>query len=502
MTKLTEVQVPDIGNFAQVAVIEVHVKPGDTLNVDDNIVTLESDKAAMEIPSPYAGKVKEVKVKVGDKVSKGSLILLLETAEATQTSESAKAEKTAPATQEVITTVAVPDIGNAKQVTVIEINVKEGDTIAVEAPVVTLESEKASMEVPAPISGVVKRILTKIGAQVSEGTPLIEVLGQATATASAPQKPAAATKAESAPLQEKSTATVSSSVLLTSPAVRRLARELDLDITRLSGTGEKGRITKEDVKRALQGSSTGAGLPAMPVVDFTQWGEVESKPLSRIQKLSAAALHRNWVNIPHVTQFDNVDISEMEEFRQTNKNFAEKAGVKLTPLVFLMKAAVAALRAHPTFNSSLAADGQNIILKNYYHIGVAVDTPNGLVVPVIRDVDKKGLLQLAKELADISAVARAGKLSADQMQGSCFSISSLGGIGGTAFTPIINAPDVAILGVSKSQIQPIYIEGEFVPRLMLPLSLSYDHRVIDGAVAARFITTLGEFLQDVRRLLL
>lgn len=499
-----EVQVPDIGNFSQVAVIEVHVKPGDTINIDDNVVTLESDKAAMDIPSPYAGKVQEVKVKVGDKVSKGSLLFsLMGTADV---EDKAVAQETsaaqAPATENVIT-VAVPDIGNAKQVTVIELNVAEGDTIELEAPVVTLESEKASMEVPSPVSGVVKRILTQVGAQVSEGTPLIEVTSQqqVTSSASAVEKKVETPKAESIPVQEKTTA-ASSSMPLTSPAVRRLARELDLDLNRISGTGEKGRITKEDVKRALQSGSTGTGLPAMPVVDFTQWGEVEAKPLSRIQKISAAALHRNWVNIPHVTQFDNVDITAMEDFRQASKNLAEKSGVKLTPLVFLMKAVVAALRAHPTFNASLAADGQNIILKKYFHIGVAVDTPNGLVVPVIRDVDQKGLLQLAKELADISAIARAGKLTADQMQGSCFSISSLGGIGGTAFTPIINAPDVAILGVSKSQIQPIYLNGEFVPRLMLPLSLSYDHRVIDGAVAARFITTLGEFLQDVRRLLL
>lgn len=417
MAKSVEVFVPDIGNFAQVAVIEVNVAPGDVVKPDDTLITLESDKAAMDIPSPFGGKVEDIKVKVGDKISKGSLILTL------QSEESEKTEEKKPA---------------------------------------------ASAE-------------------------------KAPAKAEAKPEPKAETKVE--PVAEINTA--HPGALLTSPAVRRLARELDIDLASISGSGEKGRVTKEDVKRALQGSGAqGSGLPPMPVVDFSQWGEVQTEPLSRIQKLSAAALHRNWVNIPHVTQFDNVDITELEEFRQANKTVAEKAGAKLTPLVFLMKAVVGALRTYPTFNASLAADGQNIILKNYFHIGVAVDTPNGLVVPVIRDVDKKGLIALAQELAQVSAKAREGKLTAQQMQGSCFSISSLGGIGGTAFTPIINAPDVAILGVSKSQVQPVYSDGEFVPRLMLPLSLSYDHRVIDGALAARFITTLGEFLQDVRRLLL
>jgi pyruvate dehydrogenase E2 component (dihydrolipoamide acetyltransferase) len=415
LAKILEVTVPDIGNFASVAVIEVNVKPGDNVNVDDTLITLESDKAAMDIPSPYSGKVEAIKVKVGDKVAKGALILTL---------------------------------------------AAEGEVKEEKKPETKSEEPKKAPE------------------------EKIEVKAE--------------TKVELAPVA------TSTAALLTSPAVRRLARELDIDLQNVPASGEKGRITLEDVKSFLQrgNSSGGAGLPSMPVVDFTQWGNVTTQPLSRIQKISAAALHRNWVNIPHVTQFDSVDITEMEEFRQANKATAEKASTKLTPLVFLMKAAVAALRAYPTFNASLAADGQQIILKQYYHIGVAVDTPNGLVVPVIRDVDKKGLLQLATELGEISAKARAGKLTAEQMQGSCFSISSLGGIGGTAFTPIINAPDVAILGVSKSQMQPIYQDGEFVARLMLPLSLSYDHRVIDGALAAKFIVTFGEYLQDVRRLLL
>lgn len=506
MSKLTQVLVPDIGSFAQVGVIDVHVKPGDSINVDDNLITLESDKAAMDIPSPYKGVVKEVKIKTGDKVGKDSLILTMavedlpanEEASAKETPK-AETKKTAPEkSAPTLMTINVPDIGSAKQVAVIEVNVAVGDKIDVDSAVVTLESEKASMEVPSPVAGIVKRVLTKVGAQVNEGMPLVEVEAQAMPKAS--QTPAASKaapqKTTSAAPARSSTANIDTSSLLTSPAVRRLARELDINLLQVRASGEKGRITKEDIKRFLTGQ--GSGLPAMPEVDFTQWGEVTVKPLSRIQKISASVLHRNWVNIPHVTQFDSVDITNMESYRQQNKAKAEKAGTKLTPLVFIMKAVVEALKEYPTFNSSLAADGENIVLKNYFHIGVAVDTPNGLVVPVIRDVDKKDVFTLAKELAEMSKLAREGKLTGAQMQGSCFSISSLGGIGGTAFTPIINAPDVAILGVSKSQMQPVYMNNKFEPRLMLPLSLSYDHRVIDGAVAARFIVALGKFLQEIK----
>ena len=487
--KIVEIHVPDIGNFAQVAVIEVNVAPGDTVKVDDPLITLESDKAAMEIPSTESGKIESVKLKVGDKVAKGDLILTLVT-EATDAPAA-----TEPVAEEKLVTINVPDIGTAKDVAVIEVNVAVGDTLTLEAPVVTLESEKASMEVPATYAGVVTKVLTAVGAKVSQGDPLIEMRAQITQkTAAAANKPASKTPAQAAS-SRPTAAVVNNGVLLSSPAVRRLARELDVDLQKIKGTGEKGRITKEDIKKYLQ--SGGSAIPAMPAIDFSQWGKVTTQPLSRIQKLSAGFLHRNWLNIPHVTQFDSADITNMEAFRKAHKDKIEKEGAKLTPLVFLMKAVVAALKKYPTFNSSLAADGESIVLKQYYHIGVAVDTPNGLVVPVIRDVDKKDTLQLAKDLATMSALARSGKLTAEQMQGSCFSISSLGGIGGTAFTPIINAPDVAILGVSKSQMQPVYIDGQFVPRLMLPLSLSYDHRVIDGAVAARFIVSLGEFLQDV-----
>lgn len=483
---------PDIGNFSQVAVIEINVAPGDTVRIDDPLITLESDKAAMEIPSTAGGKIESIKLKVGDKVSKGDLILTL-------VEEATEPAATKPAmAEEKLITINVPDIGNAKDVAVIEVNVAVGDTLALEAPIVTLESEKASMEVPATVAGVVTKILTKIGAKVNVGDPLVEVRGQVTQkTATATNKPTSTTSAQTA-TNRPTSASVNNGVLLSSPAVRRLARELDVELQKIKGTGEKGRITKEDIKKYLQ--SGGSAIPAMPVIDFSQWGKVSTQPLSRIQKLSAGFLHRNWLNIPHVTQFDSADITNMEAFRKANKDKVEKAGAKLTPLVFMMKAVVAALKKFPTFNSSLAADGENLVIKQYYHIGVAVDTPNGLVVPVIRDVDKKDILELAKELASLSALAREGKLTAAQMQGSCFSISSLGGIGGTAFTPIINAPDVAILGVSKSQMQPVYVDGQFVPRLMLPLSLSYDHRVIDGAVAARFIVSLGEFLQNVEKL--
>lgn len=492
MSKILEIHVPDIGNFSQVAVIEINVKPGDVVKTDDPLITLESEKAAMEIPSTASGKVESVKLKAGDKVSKGDLILTLSVEESVQAIS---------ASEEKLITISVPDIGSSKDVAVIEVNAAVGDTLALEAPIVTLESEKASMEVPATVAGVVTKIFAKVGDKVNQGTALVEVRAQVaqktdnqTTQKTVPAKTSSVAASRSAPASHAQ----SSGLLLTSPAVRRLARELDVDLQKIKGTGDKGRITKEDIKKYLQRG--GAVIPAMPLIDFSQWGSVTTQPLSRIQKLSAGFLHRNWLNIPHVTQFDSADITQMEAYRKAHKDKVEKEGAKLTPLVFLMKAVVTALKKFPTFNASLATDGENIILKQYYHIGVAVDTPNGLVVPVIRDVDKKDFVQLAKELAQMSALARAGKLTAEQMQGSCFSISSLGGIGGTAFTPIINAPDVAILGVSKSQMQPVYIDGQFVPRLMLPLSLSYDHRVIDGAVAARFIVSLGEFLQDVEKL--
>jgi pyruvate dehydrogenase E2 component (dihydrolipoamide acetyltransferase) len=422
--------------------------------------------------------------------------------------------------------VTVPDIGNYKDVPVIEVMVKVGDVVKAEQSLLTLETDKATMDVPAPFDGVVKEVKVKVGDNISEGSPIfvMEASGSAAqAAAPAPTMPAkaapvaaaaviAATPAP-APIQAPVVAPVSNatpgSKAHASPSVRSFARELGVDLGQVKGTAVKGRISKDDVQNFVKSAlsqprgATGTGgmqVLAMPVVDFAKFGAVESQPLSRIKKISGANLHRNWVTIPHVTQFDEADISEMEAFRKQIGAEYAKQDVKITPLVFMLKAVVAALQKFPEFNASLDASGENLILKKYYHIGVAVDTPNGLMVPVLRDVDKKGLVQLAKELGEISAKARALKITAADMQGGCFSISSLGGIGGTAFTPIINAPEVAILGVSKASMKPVYQDGEFVPRLMLPLSLSYDHRVIDGASGARFTQYLAQVLSDIRRL--
>ncbi len=427
--------------------------------------------------------------------------------------------------------ITTPDLGGAAEVTVIEILVKPGDKVEVDTPVVTLESDKATMEVPSADAGIVKEINVKINDKVSHGSPLvtIEVAGEAASAKSEEKAPAAekpATQAEVKPETEKKaekpsaqpeaapvlTGTVQQAVsdVHAGPGVRRLARELGVNLALLKGTGPKDRILKEDVQiyvktqlaQVQSGAGSGFSLPAAPQIDFTKFGPIETQALSRIKKISGKNLQRNWVMIPHVTQFSEADITSLEDFRQAQKNELEKQKIKLTPLVFIMKAVVAALKAFPNFNASLDANGENLILKKYFHIGVAVDTPDGLVVPVIRDVDKKGLVDLAKELAEISEKARKKQLTPGDMQGGCFSISSLGGIGGTAFTPIINAPEVAILGVSKSAYKPVYQDGSFVPRLMLPLSLSYDHRVIDGAEGARFIVHLANMLSDIRNLLL
>jgi pyruvate dehydrogenase E2 component (dihydrolipoamide acetyltransferase) len=416
--------------------------------------------------------------------------------------------------------ITVPDIGGADSVDVIEVLVKPGDVLKAEDPIVTLEGDKATMEVPTPVAGVVQSLKIKVGDKVSQGSPIL-ILELTTSAASAPS-PAPAKEAPAqiqVPVQAPAQPAIQAPVLANTeqgiyagPAVRRLAQELNIDLQQISGSGEKNRITKSDlqayIKQKMQspsaGPAMGAGLalaPA-PVVDFAKFGPIASMPLTKIQKSSGAFLHRNWVSIPHVTQFGDADITELEAFRQAQKAVADRAGVRLTPIVFIMKAVVSALQAFPRFNASLDASGENLILKNYFHIGVAVDTPNGLVVPVIRDVDKKGLLDLAKELGEISLKAREKGLGLSDMQGGCFSISSLGGIGGTAFTPIINAPEVAILGVSRSDMKPVYQNGSFVPRLMLPLSLSYDHRVIDGADAARFLVYLSERLSDIRMVLL
>ena len=423
--------------------------------------------------------------------------------------------------------VLMPDIGDSKDVPVIEVMVKAGDTVKAEQPLLTLETDKATMDVPAPFDGVVKNVSVKVGDKISEGTLILSMETSATETSadvSPLTTPAPVKEAANLAAATPVTAPVATPIVTptgfqssptgkahASPSIRHFARELGVDLTRVKGSGAKGRITKNDVqgfvKAALaqpQGGPGGGGLQvsAMPVVDFSRYGVIETKPLSRIKKLSGANLHRNWVSIPHITQHDEADITEMEVFRKELGEEYSKQGIKITPLAFLLKAVVTAMQQHPDFNSSLDASGENLVLKKYFHIGVAVDTPDGLMVPVLRDVDQKGIVQLAKELGEISAKAREKKLPATAMQGGCFTISSLGGIGGTAFTPIINAPEVAILGVSKASIKPVFQEDKFVPRLMLPLSLSYDHRVIDGAEAVRFTSYLGKVLSDVRRLVL
>ncbi|MFZ1545962.1 MAG: dihydrolipoyllysine-residue acetyltransferase [Candidatus Nitrotoga sp.] len=426
--------------------------------------------------------------------------------------------------------VLMPDIGDSKDVPVIEVMVKAGDTVKAEQSLLTLETDKATMDVPAPFDGVVKNVSVKVGDKVSEGTLILLMETSATETSDtvsptttpAPEKEAANPAVAPpviVPIAAPATPTVAPAGLPSnhtgkahaSPSIRHFARELGVDLTRVRGSGEKGRITKHDVQSFVKAalaqpqSGTGGGglqVSAMPVVDFSRFGVIETQPLSRIKKLSGANLHRNWVSIPHITQHDEADITEMEVFRKELGEEYSKQGIKITPLVFLLKAVVAAMHQYPNFNSSLDASGENLVLKKYFHIGVAVDTPDGLMVPVLRDVDQKGLVQLAKELGEISIKAREKKLPATAMQGGCFTISSLGGIGGTAFTPIINAPEVAILGVSKASIKPVFKEGEFVPRLILPLSLSYDHRVIDGVEAVRFTSYLGSVLSDVRRLVL
>ena len=539
-----EVTVPDIGDSADVDVIEILVSAGDTVEAEDGLITLETDKATMDVPSPQAGKVVEVKVKDGDKVSEGSLVLLLEVA-GSGSSDSAPAEKAEsapapeaaaeePAGEEEIE-VTVPDIGDASDVDVIEILVAEGDTVAVEDGLITLETDKATMDVPSPKEGVVTKLLVKSGDKVSKGDKvcMLKVAGSAKPAPAKSESAASAPKADSAPAASKPAEPKKAPVphhpsagtkpktgkVHASPSVRRLAREFGVDLSEVPGSGPKNRILKEDVQAYVKeelsrprttapaaGGGNGGGLQvlAQPKVDFAKFGEIEEKPLTRIQKISGPNLHRNWVTIPHVTQFEEADITDLEAFRKEQNAIAEKRklGVKITPLVFMMKAATDALRAYPIFNTSLGESGDTLIQKKYIHIGIAVDTPGGLVVPVVRDVDKKGIYELSEELMQISVKARDGKLKAADMQGSCFTISSLGGIGGTAFTPIVNAPDVAILGVSKSDMKPKWNGKEFEPRLTVPLSLSYDHRVIDGAVAARFAVHLKSVLEDLRQLIL
>ncbi|EJL6779365.1 pyruvate dehydrogenase complex dihydrolipoyllysine-residue acetyltransferase [Vibrio cholerae] len=526
---LKEVQVPDIGGD-EVEVTEIMVKVGDVVAEEQSLITVEGDKASMEVPAPFAGTVKEIKIAAGDKVSTGSLIMVFEVAGAAPVAAPVQAAAPAPAAASApavaaLKEVQVPDIGG-DEVTVTEIMVNVGDSISEEQSLITVEGDKASMEVPAPFAGTLKEIKVAAGDKVKTGSLIMvfEVAGTAPvaapvqaapAPAAAPAQAAAPAPATSGEFQENHEYSHAS------PVVRRLAREFGVNLAKVKGSGRKNRILKEDVqnyvKEALKRLESGAqaaasgkgdgaalGLLPWPKVDFSKFGDTEVQPLSRIKKISGANLHRNWVMIPHVTQWDNADITELEKFRQEQNAMEAKrdTGMKITPLVFIMKAAAKALEAFPAFNSSLSDDGESLILKKYVNIGIAVDTPNGLVVPVFKDVNKKGIYELSKELAEVSKKARGGKLTAADMQGGCFTISSLGGIGGTAFTPIVNAPEVAILGVSKSEMKPVWNGKEFAPRLQLPLSLSYDHRVIDGAEGARFITYLNECLSDIRRLVL
>jgi len=528
---MKEVLVPDIGDFKDVEVIEVLVKPGDAIEKEQSLITLESDKATMEIPSPTAGVVKELKVKVGDKISQGVPILMVEEQGSAASAPEPVPEKKEKAKEEATPgapeTVTVPDIGDFKEVEVIEVLVKPGDTVAKEQSLLTLESDKATMEIPSPAAGVVKELKVKVGDKVSEGSPVLVIESDSGAPVQATRPAPAAPKPESAPVaaapiprpgpvpaEPKEAAT---SRPHASPSVRKFARELGVDLTKVRGSGPKDRVLHDDVQAfvkgvmsqgaaapapAVRGGAMPFNLPAWPEVDFAKFGPVETKPLSRIQKLAGGNLHRNWVSIPHVTQFDEADITDLESFRKSNTAVTEKQGFKLTMLAFLIKACVTALRQYPQFNASLDPKAENLILKKYYHVGVAVDTPDGLVVPVVRDADRKGVFDLARELSETSRLARDKKLKPGDMQGGTFSISSLGGIGGTAFTPIINAPEVAILGVSRSVTRPVWDGKAFAPRLMLPLSLSYDHRVIDGAAAARFTSYLASVLSDIRRSLL
>ena len=572
---MVEVRVPDIGDFKEVAVIELLVKPGDTVKAEQSLITVESDKASMEIPSSHAGVVKELKIAIGDKVAMGSLLLMLETADAAAPAPApaaaasspapapapataaaaapvqASAPVAAPAASGDLVEVKVPDIGDFKEVSVIEVFVKPGDTVKVEQSLITVESDKASMEIPSSHAGVVKEVRVSIGDKVAMGSVvlMLEAVGaaavaaapaaasaSASASASAPASasallpaaapagvPATAPAQATAPASAPAAGPANGKLPHASPSIRRFARELGVPLTEVAGSGPKGRITQEDVQRFVKGVMAGdaqtsaqkakapaaapaaaggafPGLLPWPQVDFTKFGPVERKDLSRIKKISGANLHRNWVVIPHVTNHDDADITELEAFRVQLTKENEKSGVKVTMLAFMIKAAVAALKKFPEFNSSL--DGDQLVLKNYFHIGFAADTPGGLMVPVVKDADRKGIFQISQEMGDLAKKARDGKLGPADMSGGCFSISSLGGIGGRYFTPIINAPEVAIMGVCKSSLEPKWDGKAFVPRLMLPLSLSWDHRVIDGAAAARFNVYFASLLADFRRIAL
>ena len=533
--QVVDVNVPDIGSD-EVNVTDVMVNVGDRVEVDQSIINVEGDKASMEVPAPVAGIVKEIIIKAGDKVSTGTLIMRFEVAgSASASAPAVSAPAAAPAAPVAggVKEVNVPDIGG-DEVNVTEIMVKVGDSITEEQSLITVEGDKASMEVPAPFAGVVKEILVKAGDKVSTGSLIMrfEVAGAAPAAAPQAAAPAPQAVAATAPATQSGNVSglsqdqvvASAGYAHATPVIRRLAREFGVNLDKVKGTGRKGRIVKEDiqayVKTAVKAFETGTvsaaaagngvangaglGLLPWPKVDFSKFGEIEEVELSRINKITGANLHRNWVMIPHVTHFDKADITELEAFRKEQNALAEKQklGVKITPVVFIMKAVAKALEVYPRFNSSITEDAQRLILKKYINIGVAVDTPNGLVVPVFKDVNKKGIIELSRELAEVSKKARDGKLTASDMQGGCFTISSIGGLGTTHFAPIVNAPEVAILGVSKSSMEPIWNGKDFAPRLILPISLSFDHRVIDGADGARFISYIGSVLADLRRLIM
>lgn len=571
----TDIKVPDLGDFKDVEVIDVLVKPGDQIDVDTPLLTLETEKATIDVPSTAAGVLSSLALKKGDRVSKGSLIGQVEAkgGAAPAAAAPAGAKKASGAAEEPVSTpsiskeqsertagapapskpasnggvagggeVRVPDLGDFKDVEVIDVLVKPGDRVDVDTPLLTLETEKATIDVPSSAAGVVKSLALKKGDRVSKGA-LIGLLEGGAASASeapspskaAPEKTAsvepakaatpAPAKKESAPAQAAAAPAAAKAPAgspqideagfaraYASPSVRRFARELGADLGRVKGTGPKGRITPEDVKAFVKqaltssapaGAAAGGGgaLPKIPEVDFSKFGEIEIKPLSRIQRISGPHLQASWLNIPHVWQMDEADITELEDTRKKLKGEAEKRGIKLTPLAFVLRACVQALREFPTVNSSLESSGKNLVLKKFINLGFAADTPGGLVVPVIKDADKKDVYEIARELAVLSEKARAGKLTIAEMQGATFTVSSLGGIGGVGFTPIINAPEVAILGVAKSSFKPVYKDGQFVPRLILPFTLAYDHRVVDGAAGVRFTTYLAEKLADVRGLI-
>ncbi|MCG8524231.1 MAG: dihydrolipoyllysine-residue acetyltransferase [Pseudomonadales bacterium] len=548
-----EIKVPDLGGADEVEIIEIIVSEGDSVEEEDPILTVESDKASVELPAPAAGKISKITVKVGDKVKEGDVIGMLaasgdaggsddagddkseQAEEKTEAPSEAKSEDTKPAPKKKKSggsrteVVKVPSLDGFEDVPVIEINVAEGDTVGEEDPLVTVESDKATMEIPSPYAGKIGKILVKEGDKLSEGSDLLEMTieddgddedesadsgdsAQADSQESKPEKPQG--KQESEPQPQGSTYEPPSpgTKVHAGPAVRKLARELGADLTRVKGSGPKGRIVKDDVhayvksqlQQAQQGSgvATGSGIPGVKLPDFSQFGEIEREGMSRMMAATATNMQRSWLNVPHVTQFDDADITEMEDFRKAQKAAGEKRGVKMTPLPFLLKACAAALAELPQFNVSLDMERKEVVRKKYIHIGIAVDTPHGLMVPVIRDVDQKGLWELAAESAELAQKARDKQLKPAEMQGACFTITSLGGIGGTAFTPIVNTPEVAILGVSKASMKPVWDGREFQPRLMLPLSLSYDHRAVNGADAARFTNLLTQLLGDIRTLLL